>query len=220
MNKLTIFHGSPIIIEKPIYGYGNPHNDYGVGFYCTTELELAKEWGTKNGEVGYANEYELNLKGLKILDLTDSKYSILTWIAILVANREITSKFIETYKDELEYLKTYELDVFKYDVVIGYRADDAYFAFPRDFVSNNLSLEKLQEIFFLGKLGTQIVLVSKKAFESLSFVKAHKTSREDYTRYHQKIENAKDKYLKIRTEERKHKGKYIVDLMEEDIKNV
>ena len=38
MSKLTIYHGSPVIIEKPQFGVGNPNNDYGLGFYCTETL--------------------------------------------------------------------------------------------------------------------------------------------------------------------------------------
>ena len=44
MSKLTVYHGSPVIIEKPQFGVGNPNNDYGLGFYCTETLDLAKEW--------------------------------------------------------------------------------------------------------------------------------------------------------------------------------
>ena len=40
-----LYHGSSDIIEKPVYGYGKPYNDYGLGFYCTDSLEMAKEWG-------------------------------------------------------------------------------------------------------------------------------------------------------------------------------
>ena len=42
--KVNIFHGSPSIIEKPVFGYGKPYNDYGLGFYCTYSLEMAKEF--------------------------------------------------------------------------------------------------------------------------------------------------------------------------------
>ena len=54
--SLTIFHGSRRIIEKPVWGEGNPHNDYGLGFYCTESLELAKEWGVSDETDGFANE--------------------------------------------------------------------------------------------------------------------------------------------------------------------
>ncbi len=44
-------------------------NDYGLGFYCTDSLEMAKEWGVAQNRNGYANRYELDCEGLKILDL-------------------------------------------------------------------------------------------------------------------------------------------------------
>ena len=47
MSKLTVYHGSPVIIEKPQFGVGNPNNDYGLGFYCTETLALAKEFDLK-----------------------------------------------------------------------------------------------------------------------------------------------------------------------------
>ena len=55
-----LFHGSPSIIEKPQFGYGKVYNDYGLGFYCTDSLEMAKEWGVAQNRNGYANRYELD----------------------------------------------------------------------------------------------------------------------------------------------------------------
>ena len=82
MEKRIIYHGSTNIIEKPTFGMGKPYNDYGLGFYCTESVELAKEWASVDSQTnGFANKYELNLNGLRILDLTDEKYSILNWIA-------------------------------------------------------------------------------------------------------------------------------------------
>ena len=43
MKKITLYHGSTKVIEKPSFGEGNPKNDYGLGFYCTENQELAKE---------------------------------------------------------------------------------------------------------------------------------------------------------------------------------
>ena len=40
MSKLTIYHGSPEIIEKPQFGKGKTYNDYGRGFYCTDIIIL------------------------------------------------------------------------------------------------------------------------------------------------------------------------------------
>ena len=43
MNKITLFHGSDHVIEKPDLYLGKRNNDYGQGFYCTESAELAKE---------------------------------------------------------------------------------------------------------------------------------------------------------------------------------
>ncbi|MBP3577789.1 MAG: DUF3990 domain-containing protein, partial [Lachnospiraceae bacterium] len=37
-----LYHGSSNIIEKPVFGYGKKYNDYGLGFYCTDSIEMAK----------------------------------------------------------------------------------------------------------------------------------------------------------------------------------
>ena len=43
--KKTVYHGSDHIIERPKYGYGKIYNDYGVGFYCTENQNMAKRNG-------------------------------------------------------------------------------------------------------------------------------------------------------------------------------
>ena len=70
--KKTIYHGSDHIIEVPIFHGGKPHNDYGYGFYCTESSEMAKEWAVSEEHDGYANCYELDLQGLKILIAEDN----------------------------------------------------------------------------------------------------------------------------------------------------
>ena len=34
--SVRLYHGSEVIVEKPEFGKGARHNDYGKGFYCTT----------------------------------------------------------------------------------------------------------------------------------------------------------------------------------------
>ncbi|HAL18981.1 MAG TPA: hypothetical protein DCO86_05130 [Spirochaetaceae bacterium] len=65
--KKTIYHGSNSIIEKPVFGYGKVRNDYGLGFYCTEELDMAKEWGVSKNAGGYANIYKIEMDGLLFL---------------------------------------------------------------------------------------------------------------------------------------------------------
>lgn len=179
--KITIYHGSISIIERPIFGQGKPYNDYGLGFYCSENIELAKEWACVDNQTnGYVNRYELSLKELKTLDLTDKNYSILNWMAILVKFRsfDINSSIAKQAKNFL--IKNYYIDVSNYDIVIGYRADDSYFRFAKDFLNNTISIQTLSKAMQFGDLGTQIVLISEKAFNSLKFISSEPVDRKIY----------------------------------------
>ncbi|MBE6132937.1 MAG: DUF3990 domain-containing protein [Erysipelotrichaceae bacterium] len=179
-DKIIIYHGSKNIIEKPtIYG-GKPTNDYGYGFYCTEQKELANEWACSDNGDGYANEYLLDLDGLNVLDLTSKKYTILNWIALLLKyripngmseNEEIVRKYI---------LDNFLLDLEGVDVIKGYRADDSYFSFARDFIRNTISLKQLSKAMELGKLGIQIVLKSQKAYDQLKYINSSIAENEVY----------------------------------------
>ncbi|MGM9751232.1 MAG: DUF3990 domain-containing protein [Candidatus Cryptobacteroides sp.] len=48
-----------------------------------------------------------------------------------------------------------------YDITKGYQADDSYFSYARDFISNTLSLGDLKRAMMLWKLGEQIVHLSE-----------------------------------------------------------
>ena len=170
MSKLVLYHGSPDIIEKPVYGKGKTYNDYGQGFYCTENLELAKEWACTEGIDGYANQYEIETNDLKILNLSSGEYTMLHWLALLMTYRKIRLS-TPVMKRGAEWLKEhFFLDIDEYDVIIGYRADDSYFSFARAFVNNEISLEQLSRAMRLGKLGEQLVLKTPKAFDTIKFV--------------------------------------------------
>lgn len=158
------------VIKQPLFGEGKKYNDYGRGFYCTKDIELAKEWACTEDIQGYANKYELNLIDLKVLDLSNNKYNILNWLAILMENR-IVNLSTPLQKQARDYLiKNFLPDYKNYDVIIGYRADDAYFSFARAFVSNEISLSQLNIAMKLKKLGLQYCLKTKKAFNNLHFI--------------------------------------------------
>ena len=198
MSKLVIYHGSKYIIEKPYYHGGKAENDYGFGFYCTESLELAKEWSCSNNENnGFANKYSIDLFGLKILDLTDKRYSILNWIAILLKFRtfDLSNDIAIQAKEYL--LKNFYIDVNNYDIVIGYRADDSYFSFARDFVNNTIPVRKLSQAMELGQLGKQFVIVSEIAFSKLHFEGYESADRLEYfIRRKARDEKAREDYLK------------------------
>ena len=170
MSKLILYHGSSEIIEKPIFGKGKAYNDYGRGFYCTENFELAKEWACTEGIDGYANQYEIETDGLKILNLSSGEYTVLHWLALLMTYRKLRLS-TPVMKRGAEWLKEHFLvNIEDYDAIIGYRADDSYFSFARAFVSNEISLGQLSHAMKIGKLGEQFVLKSREAFEAIQFV--------------------------------------------------
>lgn len=169
-NKITIYHGSENIIKKPEYGKGKPYNDYGLGFYCTEYPDLAKEWACDDKHGGYANKYELNMTDLKILDLNGKDFCILHWISILLKNRKVTLDNDIAAGAKEYILKNFPVDTSGYDIIKGYRADDSYFSYARDFLQNAISVKRLSQVMKLGNLGNQIVLISKKSFNNIRFI--------------------------------------------------
>ena len=164
---MILYHGSAEIVEKPVWGKGKIYNDYGRGFYCTEHLELAREWACTDDKDGYVNQYELTMKNLKILNLSEEKYTILHWLTLLVIHRKIRVT-TPLMKRSVEWLQqNFFIDVNEYDVIIGYRADDSYFSFARAFLNNEISLEQLSYAMKLGKFGEQVVIKSVRGFEAL-----------------------------------------------------
>lgn len=194
---MIIYHGSKFIIENPKYGVGSKKNDYGLGFYCTENIELAKEWACINNESnGYANKYQIDITDLRILDLTDKNYSILNWLAILVNFRtfDTNNPISETAKKYL--ISNFYINIEEYDIIIGYRADDSYFSFAKDFLNNMITLKQLSRAMNLGGLGIQVVLKTQKAFDQIKFLNYEQAqSKEYYIKRVKRDKQAREEYF-------------------------
>ncbi|MDR0516850.1 MAG: DUF3990 domain-containing protein [Fibromonadaceae bacterium] len=192
-----LFHGSSKIVDCPQFGKGNLRNDYGLGFYCTENLELAREWACSNIRGGYANKYSLDLAKMEVLNLSAKEYNILNWISLLLNNRTFSVNN-QVASEGKEYLiQNFMPNTNDFDVIIGYRADDSYFAFAQDFLNNAISVKTLVRTMKLGNLGEQVVMKSKKAFEALSFENAEPVDGSLYFGKRQERDvQARDDYLK------------------------
>ena len=218
--KIDIYHGSAHVIEQPMFGKGKPYNDYGRGFYCTEHAELAKEWACSADSDGYACHYQLDLSGLSVLNLNTPEYNILNWMAILLENRQFNVADGLPQRANAYLLENFKVDYKKYDVIIGYRANDSYFSYAGDFVNGTLSLSDLSEAMRLGKLGEQVVLKSKKAFDALTFVEAFKAPRQEYfSRYRSRDEEARARYRQIAPKPVAENEIYILDIIRNNWKN-
>ena len=212
---IDLYHGSEKIIQNPTTNGGRIHNDYGQGFYCTQHIELAKEWAVSEDHNGYANHYTLDLNGLKILNLNKDYTSILYWLAFLLQNR-VVNLSAPIMVSGMEYLQThYPVDAKTYDLIIGYRADDSYFSFARDFLSNSISIEQLEKAMYLGELGEQYFIKSQKAFKQLNFVDYTIADNGKY--YSQRIKRDSDARLNYQRIIRENpNGTYLIDLLRKE----
>lgn len=218
--KKVLYHGSEHIIEKPQFGKGALTNDYGRGFYCTENMELAMEWACAKNTNGYANQYELDMTGLSVLNLNSEKYNILNWLALLAAHRTYWEKS-SISEQAKKYLKDNFLpDIQKYDIIIGYRADDSYFSFAQDFVANAVSLRQLDKAMHLGRLGEQVVLRSREAFERIQFIDSIPAQKEEYfAKKTLRDKEARRDYRRSREQSADVNDIYMLDIMREGIAN-
>lgn len=218
MEKM-IYHGSDHIIEKPEYGYGKTYNDYGLGFYCTENPNMAKEWGVSADHNGYANQYRIDCEGLRILDLNTSDYTMLHWLAILLENREFDT-FTPLAAEAKEYLiHTFCPDYRSADIMIGYRADDSYFSFASDFINGAISYRQLSSAMRLGKLGKQFVVKSRKAFERLTFMGYEVAeARNWYKKKAFRDQTARRQYFDVERNRRQKGDLYITTILDEEMR--
>ncbi len=218
---MTLYHGSEFVVEKPQLTLGKEHNDYGRGFYCTEDKALACEWACKENNDGFANEYSLNPRGLRILNLLDPHYSILNWIALLLKNRTFSIQE-EIAVDARDYvLENFLIDTSDYDVVVGYRADDSYFSYAQSFINNAMPIRSLDKALRLGKLGVQVALVGERAFTQLKFVSMEFADREiHYPRFFSRDTQARTIYRDEIKRSRSYRDDiFVMDILREEIKN-
>ncbi len=218
MDKLTLYHGSQMIIEKPEMAKGKIYNDYGRGFYCTEDIELAKEWACNVRTGGYANRYRLDISQLTVLEL--SNLHILNWLAVLLANRTFDLKS-ELAKEAKQYLlEEFLVDTSPYDVIRGYRADDSYFAFATSFLNGIISLEQLSRAMKLGELGEQVVLKSEKAFQAICFRGYEEAYQEIYYRKRKnRDDDARENFQRLKLQKKASDSIYMLDILRERWRN-
>ena len=129
-----------------------------------------------------------------------------------------------TPNDEMarEYiLKNFSIDLTKVDVIIGYRADDSYFSFARDFLKNTITVAQLSRAMELGKLGIQVVLHSEKAFEQLKYIESTIADNETYyTKRRARDLMAKEEYREAtKLSSVTQDDLFIMDIIRQEVKN-
>jgi len=219
MDKLiTVYHGSKQIVEIPTFGLGRKNNDFGLGFYCTESIDLAKEWAVSSLSNGFANRYTLDTEYLNILNLNSQVYTILNWMAVLVAHRLFSIKTPVARRAKQYLIEHFGVNVNNFDLIIGYRADDSYFDYAEAFLNNAITVEQLFRAMQLGKLGEQIVIKSKFAFSKIKY-EGFEVAEKDlyYVLRKARDDKANQTYLDILEED--SDGLYIQDIIRGGVSN-
>lgn len=213
-NQKIIYHGSSRVIKMPQYGIGKIYNDYGLGFYCTEHIELAKEWACTSNEGGYVNKYILDASNLSILDITEMH--VLEWLALLLDNRKFLIRGALAIEAREYILREFLVNISEKDIVIGYRADDSYFSFATGFLNGSLSLAQLTKAIKLGRLGQQIVLKSERAFKQIYFQEFEEVKQEIY--YAKRLTrdlDARTEFQKLKDKQKASESVYVLDILRE-----
>lgn len=154
---MELYHGSSVIVEKPILVPQQRTLDFGRGFYTTMNREQAADFAKKvsarrESEKGYVSIYEIvELETLKreldILEFSSPDYD---WLDFVFANRN----------------GTYAGNV--YDIVFGAVANDTiyrtFIAYEDGILTKDETISRLKVI----KLYNQMTFCTEKA---LSFLK-------------------------------------------------
>ena len=181
---LRIYHGSPDSNLIPSYEGGKEYHDYGKGLYCVGDAEMAKEWACQhnNNVVSFVYVFELDLIGLRpILDLCN--YAPAFWLSALASHRYVSKEGALLRQRRESFIKAFPVDCAGADVIRGWRANDQYFAYLRDFLRMDISYEAVVEAMKLGDLGQQIVLKSEAAYANCRQVDTITIRENEYERY-------------------------------------
>ena len=109
-------------------------------------------------------------------------------------------------------------DISGQDILIGYRADDSYFSFARDFIGNAISLEQLSEAMYLGDLGEQVVLKSEQAFRQIYYRGSSLADKNMFYPLRMSRDQAARKRYREITGRHDSRGIFIMDLLRGEVK--
>lgn len=119
MGKMTVYHGSYVVIKEPEIIAGKNTKDFGAGFYCTIIREQAERWA-KRYSTPVVNTYTIrmntNLKVLGFKEMTEE------WLDFIIDCRQGKSH--------------------DYDIVIGAMANDQIYNFIADYIDGIITREQ------------------------------------------------------------------------------
>ncbi len=145
--KMTLYHGSNVVVQNPRILTDGYYKDFGYGFYCTNMEKQAVRWALTKRKNHVVNIYEYteipNLKICSFLQMTEE------WLDFVVNCR-----------------KGIEHD---YDIVEGPMADDTIWDYIEDFAKGNISREAFWVLVKYKYPTHQMAFCTQHALSALSY---------------------------------------------------
>ena len=156
---MQLYHGSNIIVEKPILLPQQRTLDFGAGFYTTTNYEQAEVFALKVGDRRESEKCFVSVYDVADLSVLKTELSVLEfaepdeqWLDFVFANRA------GTYKGEA------------YDIIFGAVANDTIYRVLTAYEEGIVPKEECIRQLKVRELYNQMTFASEKALAYLKFV--------------------------------------------------
>lgn len=163
MGKVTLYHGSTVIIEHPFSNVGRDDLDFGKGFYLTAFVEQAQQWAVRVRLIKGASEAVINVYELDWDNIVSDSYKILKlekydrqWLEFIVASRNGEKPWAY------------------YDIIEGGVANDKVIDTVEDYISGIITVEQALGQLVYTKPNHQICLLNQSIIDKhLHFVEGY-----------------------------------------------
>lgn len=154
MGKMTVYHGSYAIVEKPAIIVGKNTKDFGPGFYCTIIREQAERWARRYDK-GVLNTYTVRINSrLNILEFKDMSEE---WLDFIIDCRHGKAH--------------------NYDIIIGAMANDQIYNYIADYIDGVITREQFWVLARFKYPTHQINFCSPEALKCPEFVSGKEISK-------------------------------------------
>lgn len=155
---MILYHGSNMIVDKPMLIKQNRFLDFGNGFYTTTNKEQA---------INFAKKVVALRKGKPIVNIYEFDENSIVGLNI--------KKFPSPNDEWLDFVSSNRNGIYsggKYDIIIGAVANDDVYKTLQVYQTGLLTKTQALETLKIKKLFNQYVFTTNKALKTLKFIEA------------------------------------------------
>lgn len=155
---MIVYHGSDVVVKKPVLLKPRRTLDFGAGFYTTTNKRQAVSFANKvmlrnDSKTKAVSIYEIDIeKAIESLDVLKFDETDGYWLDFVFDNRQ------GVYNGK------------QYDIVIGAVADDTIYRVFSLYEAGLLTREETLKRLKINKLFNQVTFCTDKALDQLKYI--------------------------------------------------